>query len=96
MHQSHMLINGEEVASLSGKVEIIYNPANQEPVAEVSVGTRLDARLALQAAKKAFPIWSATPSAKRADLLHAAASQVREQADSIARLLTLEMGKPLR
>ena len=73
MHQSQMLINGEDVASLSGKVEIIYNPANQEPVAQVAVGTRQDAWLALQAAKKAFPIWSATPSQERAKILHAAA-----------------------
>jgi hypothetical protein len=35
MHQSHMLINGEQVISLSGKVEIIRSPANQEPVSEV-------------------------------------------------------------
>ena len=60
MYQSHMLINAEPVASLSGKVEIIRNPANQEPVAEVSVGSRQDACIALQAAKKAFPIWSQT------------------------------------
>ncbi|MCK9566788.1 MAG: aldehyde dehydrogenase family protein, partial [Methanothrix sp.] len=96
MQQSHMLINGEEVASSSGRVEIIRNPANQQPVAEVAVGTRQDARLALQAAKKAFPIWSGTPSLKRADLLHDAARLVRERAEEIARLLTMEMGKPLK
>ncbi|MFZ3148172.1 MAG: aldehyde dehydrogenase family protein, partial [Methanothrix sp.] len=96
MQQSRMLINGEEVASSSGRVEIIRNPANQQPVAEVAVGTRQDARLALQAAKKAFPIWSATPSLKRADLLHDAARLVRERAENISRLLTLEMGKPLK
>ncbi len=91
-----MLINGEEVVSSSGKVEVIYNPANQEPVAEVCIGCKEDARLALQAAKKAFPIWSATPSLKRADFLHVAARLVRERADDIARLLTQEMGKPLK
>lgn len=42
MLRSKMLINGELVDSLSGKIEIIYNPANQEPVAEVSVGSRED------------------------------------------------------
>jgi succinate-semialdehyde dehydrogenase/glutarate-semialdehyde dehydrogenase len=96
MHQSQMLINGEDVASLSGKVEIIYNPANQEPVAQVAVGTRQDACQALQAAKKAFPIWSATSSQERAKILHAAAHLVRQRAEQIARLLTLEMGKPLK
>ena len=96
MHQSQMLINGEDVSSLSGRVEIIYNPANQEPVAEVAVGARQDARLALQAAKKAFPIWSSTSSQERAKILHAAADLVRQRAEQIARLLTLEMGKPLK
>jgi succinate-semialdehyde dehydrogenase / glutarate-semialdehyde dehydrogenase len=91
-----MLINGDEVPFISGKVDTIYNPANQEPVAEVAVGTRPDVRLALQAAKKAFPIWSGMTSIKRADLLHEAARLVRERADKIARLLTSEMGKPLK
>jgi acyl-CoA reductase-like NAD-dependent aldehyde dehydrogenase len=95
MYKSLMLINARPVASLSGKVDIIYNPANQEPVAEVSVGSRQDARMALEAAKKAFPIWSRTSSQKRAELLHAAADIVRERSEMIARLLTLEQGKPL-
>jgi succinate-semialdehyde dehydrogenase / glutarate-semialdehyde dehydrogenase len=96
MHQSHMLINGEEASSLSGKVEIIYNPANQEPVAEVSVGSRLDAKIALEAAKQAFPLWTKTSSQERARILHAAADLVRERIDGIARLLTKEQGKPLK
>jgi acyl-CoA reductase-like NAD-dependent aldehyde dehydrogenase len=91
-----MLINGKEAEALSGGVEIIYNPANQEPVAEVSVGSRQDARLALEAAKKAFPIWSATCCQERAKILHTAANLVRQRAEAIARLLTLEMGKPLK
>jgi hypothetical protein len=56
MHKSQMLINGELIASLSGKVEIIRNPANQEPVAEVSVGSREDAAWPLRRAKRAFRV----------------------------------------
>lgn len=98
MHQSLMLINGEDVplAPDGGRTAIIFNPADGEPVAEVAVGRRQDAGLALQAAKRAFPVWAATSSARRADLLHDAAAQVRKRADEIARLLTLEMGKPLK
>jgi succinate-semialdehyde dehydrogenase/glutarate-semialdehyde dehydrogenase len=96
MRQSQMLINGEDVPSLSGRVEIIYNPANQEPVAQVAVGTRQDARIALQAARKAFPVWSSTSCQERAKILHAAADLVRQRTEQIARLLTLEMGKPLK
>ncbi len=96
MLRSKMLINGELREALSGKVETIRNPANQEPVAEVSVGSREDARLALEAAQKAFPIWSETSPQKRAEILHTSASLVRQRVDEIARLLTIEMGKPLK
>jgi acyl-CoA reductase-like NAD-dependent aldehyde dehydrogenase len=96
MHQSLMLINGQDVPLAACRVEIIYNPANQEPVAEVAVGSRRDAKAALKAAKNAFPVWSDMPSSKRAEILHDAARRVRERADKIARLLTLEQGKPLK
>jgi succinate-semialdehyde dehydrogenase len=91
-----MLINGEHVSSLSGKTDVIYNPANQEPVAQVGVGSRREARLALEAAKNAFADWAATSAADRAEMLHQAALEVREEADEISHLLTLEQGKPLK
>jgi len=91
-----MIIDGEQLPLSIEKARAIYNPANQEPVALVSVGTRQDAQTALKAAEKAFPIWSGTSSEKRAELLHSAADLVRERAESIARLLTQEQGKPLK
>ncbi len=96
MHHTHMIIDGEQLPLSIEKARAIYNPANQEPVALVSVGTRQDAQTALKAAEKAFPIWSGTSSEKRAELLHSAADLVRERAESIARLLTQEQGKPLK
>jgi succinate-semialdehyde dehydrogenase / glutarate-semialdehyde dehydrogenase len=96
MLRSKMLINGELVDSLSGKNEMIYNPANQEPVAEVSTGGREDALAALKAAQKAFPAWSSTHSNWRAEILHEAARLVRRFADEMAVLLTKEQGKPVK
>lgn len=96
MHQTHMIIDGAELPLSSDNVGTIYNPANQEPVALVSIGTRQHAQMALEAAKKAFPLWSGTSSEKRAELLHAAADLVRERTEPIARLLTQEQGKPLK
>ena len=93
-----MLINGQDVPMLSasGKTATIYNPANQEPVAHVAVAGRDEARQALQAANNALPVWSGTASSKRAEILHQSARLVRERSDAIARLLTLEQGKPLK
>jgi len=96
MLRSKMLINGELRDALSGKIDIIRNPASQEPVAEVSVGSREDARLALEAAQKVFPIWAETSSQRRGEILHTSAGLVRQRVEEIARLLTLEMGKPLK
>ena len=98
MYQSQMLIDGRDLPleEGAGRRAVIYNPANQEAVAEVAVGSRQDARLALQAAERAFPLWSRTSSQKRGEILHEAAARVREQAGRIARLLTLEQGKPLK
>jgi len=91
-----MLINGEQVSSLSAKTDVIYNPANQEPVAQVGVGSRQEARLALEAAKNAFPRWSATSAIDRGEILHQAALEVSKRVEEISRLLTLEQGKPLK
>lgn len=97
MYQSKMLINGRTVDSISGKVSTILNPANQEPVAEVPVGLREDARLALESAQATFlTTWREASSQKRGEILHAAAGLVRYRSDEIARLLTQEMGKPLK
>lgn len=98
MYQSQMLIDGRNLPldEGSGRTAVIYNPANQEAVAQVGVGTRQDARLALQAARKAFSLWSGTSSQKRGEILHDAAGRVRDSSERIARLLTLEQGKPLK
>lgn len=82
--------------SASGKTATIYNPANREPVALVAVAGRDESRQALQAANNALPVWSGTASSKRAEILHQSARLVRERSDAIARLLTLEQGKPLK
>ncbi len=98
MYQSQMLIDGRDLPLEEGgdRRAVIYNPANQEAVAEVAVGSRQDARLALQAAERAFPLWSKTSSQKRGEILHEAAGRVRDSSERIARLLTLEQGKPLK
>lgn len=96
MFRSKMLIDGEHVDSLSGKVDLVINPADREPVAEVSIGGREDARTALEAAKRAFPEWSQTPPNRRGEILHKAADIVRKRLEMIATFLTKEMGKPIR
>jgi len=96
MQRLQMLINGQWVDSISKNLATIRNPANQEPVAEIPIGTRDDARLALEAAYRAFPQWAKTTAQQRGIILHEGARLVRKRLDEIARLLTLEQGKPLK
>lgn len=90
-----MLINGEW--RVAQQTQPIINPANtDEVVAEVSLGTREDAKEAIEAAYKAFGVWKDASPFERGRLLKKAASIVRERLEEIARLLTLENGKPLK
>src|SRR5574341_918127 len=90
-----MLINGEPVAAESKEEYPVYNPANGEIVDTAPKGDARDVDRAVDAAERAFPKWWATPGAKRGELVGAGAHKIREHEDELARLLTLEQGKPL-
>jgi succinate-semialdehyde dehydrogenase/glutarate-semialdehyde dehydrogenase len=61
----------------------------------VAYGSRADARLAIEAAVRAFPAWRETNVYNRADFLHQVAGLMRQRADRMAEALTREVGKPL-
>lgn len=95
MERFKMLIDGEEVDSATGRGALITNPATGEAVAEVALGGRSEARLALEAAARAFPAWAEREPRVRGGLLRRGAEAVREEIEEIALLLTMEQGKPL-
>lgn len=90
-----ILIDGQKTQATKGETFTVVNPANQTPIAEVPLSDEVDVDKAVQAAHRAFEEWSVTPARDRAKILHSAADNVRTHLDEIARLLTLEMGKPL-
>lgn len=71
------------------------NPALEEIIDSVPFGSESDAAIAAGVAQRAFGEWRWTPGLDRAEMLHEAARKVRTHFDTIARLLTLEEGKPL-
>ena len=73
----------------------VVNPASGDTIAEVPLASPADLDEALAAAERGFARWKATPAEARAAIMLKAAALVRERADHIARLLTLEQGKPL-
>src|SRR3989441_3359949 len=90
-----MLIAGETVGAKSGKTLEVRNPANGEVVDTVPKGSLADVDAAVDAAAKAFPAWASLSGAKRAQLMHEAARKRKAAVAEIAKLLTLEQGKPL-
>ncbi len=90
-----MFIDGKSADSVSGGVTEITDPASEEVLEVVPAGTPEDVDRAVAAAKHAFKEWRQTPAPERANLLHQAATKIRENMDELTRLLTLEEGKPV-
>ncbi len=89
-----MLIGGEWVADGGEGSMPVVNPANETLLGNCPKASteQLDATLA--AADEAFPVWSNTPAIERFRIIRRAADLLRERAPEVARIVTLEMGKP--
>ncbi|MFE3835657.1 NAD-dependent succinate-semialdehyde dehydrogenase [Pseudogemmobacter sonorensis] len=90
-----MFIDGEWRAASDGARLPVLNPATEEELATVPLATADDLDRAVAAAVRAFRIWRDTPAFERYRILRRAADLLRERAAAIARLMTLEQGKPL-
>lgn len=73
----------------------VDNPATGETIARVADLGADDARDAVAAAYAAGPAWRTTPVKQRSALLRRWFELINEHADDLARLMTLEQGKPL-
>ena len=73
----------------------VLNPATGEVLAHVPSATTGDLDSALEATQRGFLEWRAMPAATRAGILRKAAALIRERQEHIARIATLEQGKPL-
>jgi succinate-semialdehyde dehydrogenase/glutarate-semialdehyde dehydrogenase len=72
------------------------NPFDGTTITEISSFTPGEIETALQEAAQAVPLWAGTRLAARCDLLRRAATVLRGHVDDFARMMTLEMGKPIR
>jgi succinate-semialdehyde dehydrogenase / glutarate-semialdehyde dehydrogenase len=90
-----LFIDGEWSDGSSGESEPVYNPATASVLGTVAHASIDDLDRALAAARRGFTLWSAKTPDERAGILHRAAALIRENAAAIARIMTLEQGKPL-
>jgi succinate-semialdehyde dehydrogenase/glutarate-semialdehyde dehydrogenase len=90
-----LLINNEWRPGRGNATIPVHNPADGSVIGSVARASIADLDEALAAAEKGFAIWRNTPALERSKTMRAAAQLLRERADAIARLMTLEQGKPL-
>jgi len=89
-----MLIGGEWIAHGGEGEMAVTNPATEHVIAQCPKVSKEQLNAALAAADNAFAGWAATSGADRHAIIRRAADLVRERAQDIARIVTLEMGKP--
>ncbi len=89
-------IDGEWVASATGKTFENRNPANEDDLVGTFQNSNAhDVSAAVDAADRAFAKWRLTPAPKRAEFLYHVGEILRRDKEKIARDMTREMGKVL-
>jgi acyl-CoA reductase-like NAD-dependent aldehyde dehydrogenase len=92
--ETRLLIGGEQAAGDGEPLEV-ENPATEEAIATLATPSDEQIAAAITAAREAQRGWERTPAVERAELLHEVAARLRARAGELAKLMTLEGGKPL-
>lgn len=90
-----LLINNQWVDAANKADRPVVNPATGETIGTVACAGQSDLDQALDAAQRGFETWRKMAAYDRSLIMRKAAGLVRERADDIARLMTMEQGKPL-
>jgi len=92
---TQLYIGGDWVDGSQRETIAVEDPSTEETLIEVASGNKDDAFKALDAACAAQREWAALPPMERGEILRRAYEAMKERADDLALLMTLEMGKPI-
>lgn len=90
-----LCIDGAWTKAADGRTIPVVNPATEEKIGSVAHAGRADLDAALAAADKGFAAWRQVSAYERSKVMRRAAELLRERAETVAQLMTLEQGKPL-
>jgi succinate-semialdehyde dehydrogenase/glutarate-semialdehyde dehydrogenase len=90
-----LYVDGEWIGRGNRRTHTVVNPATGTPLGELPLVDAADLDRALAAADAGFRVWRRAEPQARAAVLSGAARLLRERAESIARIATLEEGKTL-
>src|SRR5580692_3961881 len=94
---TQLLIDNRWIASESGKTFATVNPSTGEVICQVAEADAADVEKAVRAARTAFELgpWRKMPASERGRLLHRLADLIENNADELAKLESLDNGKPV-
>ncbi|MEU6645158.1 NAD-dependent succinate-semialdehyde dehydrogenase [Saccharomonospora sp. NPDC046836] len=92
---TQLFIDGKWQDSADRSTFGVDDPGTEQRLCEVADGQATDAEAAVEAAAAAQEAWARTPPRERGEILRRAWQLMRERADDLAVLMTLEMGKTL-
>jgi aldehyde dehydrogenase (NAD+) len=72
----------------------VYNSTTEEVMGHVPQGSAADVDLAVAAARRALPEWSASSRERRAEVLRAISAGLKAHSDEIVELIAKEIGMP--
>jgi 1-pyrroline dehydrogenase len=93
--QYRILVGGEFADAASGETMEVIAPATGETIAEVPRCTEEDVDRAIEAAEAALPDWLEKTPKERSELLHDLADVLEANAEELAQLESVNVGKPL-
>lgn len=88
-------VDGQWVKASSGQTFDVDNPATKEIIGHVPKLSGSETTRAIEAARNAFPGWSSKTAKERATVLRKWFELLMANQEDLARLMTLEQGKPL-
>ena len=95
IEKKQFYINGKWVDPINKNELEVIDPSNEEVCAVISLGDLEDTNLAVESAKKAFPIWSSTSKEERIKLLEKLYEIYKSRWNKMAESISLEMGSPI-
>jgi aminomuconate-semialdehyde/2-hydroxymuconate-6-semialdehyde dehydrogenase len=95
MERIQNYIDGKHVPPSSGRYLPDVEPATGHAYAEVPDSDASDVALAVEAAKRAFPVWSATPAEERSRILLDVADRIDSDLEALALAESVDSGKPV-
>jgi aldehyde dehydrogenase (NAD+) len=96
LRRTDFYIDGKWVPPVKPWEFEVINPADEQPYAIISLGSEADVDIAVEAARRAFPAWAATPHEERVARVERLLEIYKRRSHEMAKAISEEMGAPIR